>query len=388
MLLMYKYLIAIFAAFIFIISFYNFDSYYEEKEIRLGMSGPFSGSLHILGKEMLLGANVYFKHINEQGGVYGRTFRVIKKDDKYEPKITEENTIELIKKERVFALFNFIGTSTSKVALPVAVENNTPFIGAFSGGQFLRQRPRNPLVLNGRTSYKKEIEKQIEYFVDKKQYRKIAVFYQNDSYGRSGLQGVKDALKKRNMKLTAEGSYKRNTLSVGHALYEIKQNKPEVVIMISATKPTAEFIKRARVDNEIKDMNFGIISFVGSSMLLKILKYKSENIVFSQVLASPWSSASVEVDLYRDLMDKYNPGIDYSYISLEGYFVARTIVELFDRSGENFTKEDFIEQMKILYEEIENGTVLDESKRICKCLNNVYLTNYSDGIFWDVNEED
>jgi hypothetical protein len=87
-------------------------------------------------------------------------------------------------------------------------------------------------------------------------------------------------------------------------------------------------------------------------------------------------------------MDKYNPEREYSYVSLEGYFIARMLVELFERAGEKFTKEDFIDQMAIMYREIENSGALDESQRICKCLNNVYLTYYDDGIFWDVDEED
>jgi len=345
---MYKILLACFIAIIFSLPFVDFNSYYDEKEIRLGMSGPFSGSLHTLGSELMLGANAYFKHINETGGVYGRVFRVITKDDKYEPKITADNTEELIKKDRVFALLGYIGTPTSAIALPIAEKHRIPFIGAFTGADFLRKIPRNPIVLNGRTSYKKEIEELVKYFVDTQKYKDIAVFYQNDSYGRSGLKWVKDSLNKRDMKIVVEGSYKRNTLSVGHALYEISQHKPEVVIMIGATKPTAEFVKRSRNDKNFKDVKFAAISFVGSSMLLKELKNKVDNIIFSQVVPSPWGTLSEEVGIYRNLMDKYYPNREYSYISLEGFFIAKMTTELFKRVGKDFTKEDFIDQMRIL----------------------------------------
>lgn len=385
---MYKILLACLIAIIFSLPFVDFNSYYDEKEIRLGMSGPFSGSLHTLGSELMLGINAYFKHVNENGGVYGRVFRVIAKDDRYEPKITKDNTEELIKKDRVFALLGYIGTPGSYAALPIARESRTPFIGAFTGADFLRTTPRDPIVLNGRTSYEKEIEELVKYFVDKKNYKKIAVFYQNDSYGRSGLKWVKKSLKKRDMKIAVEGSYKRNTLSVGHALYEISQEKPEVVLMISATKPAAEFIRRARNDKNLKNIQFGAISFIGSSMLLKELKAKLDNIVFSQVVPPPWGGLSEEAGLYRSLMDKYNPDIEYSYISLEGFFIAKLIVELFSRVGEDFTKEEFIDEIKNVYKEIEENQEIKESDRICKCLNNVYLTNYSDGIFWDIYEED
>ncbi len=384
---MYKIIAACVIAIIFSLPFVNFDSNYEGKEIRLGMSGPFSGSLHTIADELMLGIDAYFKHVNSQGGIYGRVFRVITRDDKYEPKITAENAEELINKQKVFAFLGFIGTPTSKVALPIAMKYRIPYIGAFTGADFLRETPRNPLVLNGRTSYKKEIESLIKYFVDEKENTDIAVFYQNDSYGRLGLIGVKEALRKRNMNLVAEGSYKRNTLSVGNALYEISQNRPQVIIMVGATKPTAEFIRRARKDKNLKNVKFGAISFIGSRMLLNALNEKVENIIFSQVVPSPWSALSQEVVLYRELMDKYNPNKEYSYVSLEGFFIAKMTTELFKRVGKDFSKEDFINEMKYLYEEIENNQDVQESRRVCKCLNNVYLTYYKDGIFWDVNEK-
>jgi len=385
---MYKIAITLAIVTIFSLPFVHLGSKYNEKEIRLGMSGPFSGNLYSLGDELMLGINAYFRYINKQGGINGRLFRVITRDDRYEPKITAENTEELIKKQRVFALIGYVGTPTSKVALPIAMKYRIPFIGAFSGANFLRPNPRNPLVLNGRTSYKKEIEALIKYFVDEEKYKRIAVFYQNDIYGRSGLMSVKEILRSKDAKLVAEGSYKRNTLSVGNALYEISQNKPEVVILIGSTKPTGEFIKRARGDKNLKNVKFGTISFIGSSMLQKTLNGKTENIIFSQVVPSPWGALSKEVDLYRTLMDKYNPDKEYSYVSLEGYFIAKLTIELFKRVGKDFTKEDFIDEMRKLYREIKKSKNLDESKRVCKCLNNVYLTYYDDDILWDINEKD
>ena len=385
---MYKILAVCAILILFSLPFVNFEPYYEENEIRLGMSGPFSGNFHALGDELLVGINLYFKYINEQGGINGRVFRVITRDDKYEPKLTKENAQELIDKQRVFALIGFVGTPTSKAALPIAIKNRIPFIGAFTGAEFLRETPRNPLVLNSRTSYAEEIEALIKYFVDKEKYKKIAVFYQNDSYGRSGLIGVKEALNKRNMGLVAEGSYKRNTLSVGNALYEISQNKPDVVIVIGATKPTAEFIKRSRADKNLKNTKFGVISFTGSSLLLSALDSNMENIVFSQVVPSPWGALSKDVNLYRELMDKYNSNRDYSYISLEGYFIARITAELFRRVGKKFTKSDFIDQMRLIDEEIKKDKESEEGKKVCECLNNVYLTYYDDGIFWEIDEKD
>lgn len=377
---MYKVLAIIIIILISILPFIDLESNYAEKEIRLGMSGPFSGNLKTLGEEFLLGANLYFRYVNERGGVYGRSIRVINKDDKYEPRIAAKNARDLIEKYRVFALFGIIGTPISKVALPIANEYRIPYIAPFSGAGFLRETPRNEIILNARTSYIKEIRKLIDYFVDEEEKTKIAVLYQNDSYGRSGLKGVKEALKAKGLEVYAEGSYKRNTLSVGHALYEIKAKKPEVVLLVSATKPAAEFIKRARTDKSSQDWMYGTISFMGSQMLVKTLNHEGDKIFFSQVVPSPWDSNSNEVILYRTLMERFHPKKEYSYISLEGYFAARLTAELFQRVGRDFTKEDYMQQMRLLYKEMET-TTRKEDDRICKCLNNVYLSIYEDKRF-------
>jgi ABC-type branched-subunit amino acid transport system substrate-binding protein len=362
---------------ILILPFLNVGPTYNEKEIRLGMSGPFSGNVQYLGTELLLGANTYFTHLNEQGGVYGRTIRIITKDDKYEPKITVENAEELINKDKVFALFGFVGTEPSIEALHVAQKYRIPYIGSLSGSEVLRKEPRDPLVLNGRISYRKEIEKLIEYFVDKKNYKKIAVFYQNDSYGRSGLKSVKKLLRDKKLELVAEGGYKRNTLSVGHALYEIAQSNPEVVIMVSVAKPSVEFIRRLKLDKRTKNIQFGAISSVGSDTLVKSLGEDAQDIVFSQVVPSPWSTTSPEVSEYRTIMDQYNSDKPYSYISLEGYFIAKMTAKLFFNVGENLTKEKFIDAMRHL--------TLDE--RVCKCLDKAYLTKFDGQTFWDIDEK-
>lgn len=384
---MYKTIIAVALLIVIALAFLNLKPKYDELEIRLGMSGPFSGNLAPLGEDLYLGANTYFRYIKEEGGLYGRTFRLINKDDKYEPKITAENVEALIRKYDVYALLGIVGTPTSKVALPIAKKYEVPFIGAYSGAQFLREEPRDPLILNGRTSYKKEVDKIIEYFVDEKHFTKIGVFYQNDVYGRSGLKAVKEALREKNMEITAEGSYKRNTLSVGHALYEISQKNPQGIVMVGATKPTAEFIKRARMGKKLEGATYAAISFSGSDMLVNELQKRVDNVIFSQVVPSPWTSSSKEVELYRELMHRYNPPKEYSYASLEGYFIARMTVELFRRVGKEFDKDDFIEEMENLYESIKSNQKVKESKRICKCLNNVYLTRYEDGKFWDIHGE-
>ena len=369
---------------VFLIAFfllYSYEARFNEDEIRLGMSAPFSGSKKDLGEDMYMGANAYFQSVNKNGGIYGRFIKLLTKDDRYEPRLALRNAKDFIKKDKIFAFFGTVGTPISKIILPIAIKNDIPFLGPFSGAEFLRQN-KSPLVLNARVSYKEETEKLISYFVDKKEFTRIAVFYQNDSYGRSGLRGVRVALRKRNLKVIGEGSYKRNTLSVENALYEISLTRPEVVILVGTTMPVAQFIKRVRKNHKIKDsVCFGILSFVNPKLLLKTLKYRSKNIVFSQVVPSPWTSRKEQVMEYRELMSRYYPKEDFGFISLEGYFVARMTVQLLRDVGENFTKSEFIRQMQKLSNLIDNGKRVDDSLDKCPCLHRVHLMIYKNRRF-------
>jgi ABC-type branched-subunit amino acid transport system substrate-binding protein len=172
---------AILVASFLLIPYYLSHVTFEGNVIRLGMSGPFSGGLNSVGNQFLLGAEIYLKNLNDNGGVYGRKIEIIAKDDRYEPKIAVENVNELIEKEKIFALFGIIGTPVAEAIFPIAVEKRIPFVGAYSGAEFLRNPP-NPIVLNARAGDLDEIERLVKYYAEEQKYKRFALFYQNDSY--------------------------------------------------------------------------------------------------------------------------------------------------------------------------------------------------------------
>ena len=101
-------------------------------------------------------------------------------------------------------------------------------------------------MINVRASYFQEMERLAEYLITKKKISRIACFYQNDSYGFAGLQGIEKALAERGMKLVSTGSYERNTVAVMGGLKEIYKADPEAVILVGAYSACAEFIKLSK----------------------------------------------------------------------------------------------------------------------------------------------
>jgi ABC-type branched-subunit amino acid transport system substrate-binding protein len=228
----------------------------------------------------------------------------------------------------VFALLGPVGTPTSAATQPIAAEAGVPFIGPFTGAEFLRN-PHKPNVVNIRASYFQETETMVERLTKDMGVSRIAIFYQDDAYGRAGLEGIRRALKKRNMELVAEGTYERNTTAVKGAVLAIKKGNPEAVIMIGAYKPSAEFIKVAR---QVK-MNpaFVNISFVGSNALAKELGEAGAGVIVTQVVPFPADESLDLVKRYQSALKAANPSAEPGFVSLEGYTVGRLVVAALER---------------------------------------------------------
>src|SRR5262249_36814829 len=154
-------------------------------------------------------------------------------------------TNKAIKEERVFALVGAVGTPTSKAGQPIATAAKVPFIGPFTGAEFLRN-PFNRYVVNVRASYFQETEAWIEHLTTDLGVSRMSILYQDAAFGLSGLAGVKKAMEKRTMSLVAEGTFKRNTTAIKSALLEIMKSQPQAVVTVGPYKPVAAFIKLAR----------------------------------------------------------------------------------------------------------------------------------------------
>ncbi|MBN1912230.1 MAG: ABC transporter substrate-binding protein [Pirellulales bacterium] len=298
-------------------------------QIVLGQSCALTGPAEALGTGMAAGLNACFEEANAAGGINGRKIKLITKDDGYEPNRAIENVRQLIDKDHVFALIGEVGTPTSKAVVPIAEEAGVPFFGPFTGAEFLRN-PYRKFVVNVRGSYFQEMEKLVEYLVDKQGLKNIACFYQNDGYGQAGLEGLEKALTKRSMKLVAMGTYERNTLAVKGAVLKIRKAKPDAIVMVGAYKPCAEFIKLAKKTG-MKDTTYCNISFVGTEALRDALGKDGEGCIISQVVHFPWDKSVSLVDQYQNAMKTYQPKAKLGFVSLEGYMVGKLFCKAMEK---------------------------------------------------------
>jgi ABC-type branched-subunit amino acid transport system substrate-binding protein len=316
-----------------------------DDRIVFGQSAAFEGPAAALGLEMRQGIVAAFNEVNAVGGINGRQLQLVSYDDGYEPEKAIENTIRLIKDDQVFALIGEVGTTTSQAVQPIAAEANVPFIGPLTGAAFLRN-PALSNVVNVRASYDQETDAWIERLTTDLGLTRIAILYQDDSFGRAGLAGVLKALDKRGLALVAEGTYRRNTTAVKTALLAIRRAAPEAVVMVCAYEPCAEFIKLAR-SLEL-DPVFVIISFVGSKALARELGADGRGVVVTQVVPFPDDTSIPLVARYHEALELTDPSAEVGFVSLEGYMVGRLVIHVMQQQGEPITRAGFLASVRKL----------------------------------------
>ena len=310
-----------------------------EESVVFGQSAAFSGPAQELGSNMRLGIEAAFHERNIAGGVHGRQLALTSLDDAYEPEAAVSNTAALIESGAVFALIGAVGTPTSRSAVPIALAANVPYIAPFTGAEFLRDE-RLTNVINVRASYYQETEEMVERLTTDLGVTRIAVMYQDDSYGRAGYTGARQALERRGMEPVAIGVYPRNTISVKTALIDLQQGNPEAVIMIGAYKPVSTLVLWARHIG--LDPIFMTVSFVGSNALSRELGATGEGVYVTQVVPFPTDDSIPIVSAYLDALAAYAPDSVPGFVSLEGYLAGLLAIAGLDACGRDLDRECFL----------------------------------------------
>jgi branched-chain amino acid transport system substrate-binding protein len=324
--------------------------------IVLGQSAAFTGAAAQLGIQFHAGAKLFFDQYNAQNPA--RRVEIEQLDDGYEPDRCAENTRKLLDKE-VFALFGYIGTPTSVAALPLATKAEMPFIAPFTGAMSLRQ-PFNRMAFHLRASYNDETELIVKNLHNLGLTR-VAVFYQNDAYGKAGLDGTLLALASRGLKPVATGTVERNTVDVAAAVATINAANPQAVVQISAYKSCAAYIRAARKAGF--GGSFYNVSFVGTQALADELGKEGAGVVVSQVVPNPFSTAKPLTREFRDAIAQGGNKVQANFSSLEGFLAARLVSEGLKRSGGRPGREGLISGLEAIGDTSLDGFAVSLSGR-------------------------
>ncbi|HEX5803680.1 MAG TPA: ABC transporter substrate-binding protein [Azospira sp.] len=314
--------------------------------IRLGQSLPLSGPLTELGTEYRDGALAYFKWINGKGGVHGRRIELVTLDDGYVVERSVDNARKLLDEQEVFAFFGMFGSANYAALMPLINERGVPSMAPYTGADSLRAQP-SPTTFWLRASYGDEAEKIVDQLTTLG-INRIAVFYQDDAFGKAGLAGVEGALAKRGVKVLATGVYDKTKNDVAEAVKAIGTADPQAVVMISTYKPTAAFVKQMRASGRMPQ--FFALSVVGLKALHAELGAAAAGIAISQVVPFPDSATAPVVREMYQLPAALLPAAGITYTTLEGFIAAKVAVEALRRAGAQPTREKLLAALDTLRE--------------------------------------
>ena len=311
----------------------------SDTEIVIGGSNSFSGPLAFTGEHITkYGVDLYFKVINDAGGIHGRKVRTVYYDDGYRPQDAVANTKKLVEQDRIFAIIIPQGSPPVVATLDYLEEHKVPMLFPYQSSPVTRGKR---WVLQGMTLSDRSSKMMIDYLAGQRKIKKFAALYQDDEYGKSFLTAFEKDLARHGLKLVAAESVKRGVNDVSAQIAKLQAAKPEVTFLVLVPGPGAQALK------ERQKIGWTDTLMVSTGPLtderyLALAGEAAEGVEGLSLWPDPVTSDLAGVKLYREHMQKYYPNTEVNRYSLAGYFAARLFTEGAKRAGRNLTRESLI----------------------------------------------
>lgn len=313
----------------------------SDTEILLGQSCQLSGPLEGITREVRQGASLCFDHINAQGGVRGRKIRVLALDDAYDPKKAEANTRHFINEAKVLALFQYAGTPPALAGMALAEQTGVPLIAPFTGAEELR-KPELRYVFNIKAGYATELHAMLRHLASVG-LRSVAAVYLDNPFGLGGLAALQASARELNVQLLATAPLQVDGSNLAQAVAHVGQHHPKAVIVISAGKPSVDFI--AAYQTTGRPTLFYVLSVISNVQLAQGLGERARGVVVSQVVPPPWS-AGLELTREFQRLAKAQGIQEFTFSQMEGFLSAKFLVEALQRAGPQPTRASLIHAME------------------------------------------
>ena len=303
----------------------------------VGTFMPLSGPAAAWG-ELAKGLRAYFEYVNEQGGVNGRKFKFIVEDDQYQPSRSVAAAKKLVEQDQVFAIVAPVGTSNLTAVRDYLKQHGVPVVAYMSGATKFSE-PVDPLLFAGLMSYKREARLLVRYAVEELKITKLGVFYQNDDFGRDGLEGAKEAAAEVGAQIVAEVSYAPADVNVAGQALRLKEAGAEGVLIWSTVKHAALLMQEAQKINY--QPKWLASTVVASPSLRELAGDAAEGAYFAAYAATITDTDHPVVKEFLEVYPKYEK-TPITPSNLSGWALARLFVEAVRRAGPDLTREGLI----------------------------------------------
>jgi len=314
--------------------------------ILLGGTSPLSGPASAYAS-VARGADAYFKYVNAKGGVLGRTISYKIVDDGYNPAQSVQVTRQLVEQEKVFAVFNSLGTEQNLAVREYLNVSKVPQLFVASGATtFGRDYEQYPYTIGFQPSYQAEGWVYGKYLARTAPGAKVAVLFQNDDYGKDLLNGLKKGIQRSAVKVIAAQPYEVTASDVGSQVAKLKASGADTFAIFATPKFAIQsFVFANKLGWKPKQVINNAVSSASNIMQLAAeggtnkLVNGALSIVFLKDPTDPQWKSDAAMKLYGQIMKKYAAGANAKDVyHVYGMAVAWTTVEALRKAGKDLSR--------------------------------------------------
>ncbi|MFC1823839.1 ABC transporter substrate-binding protein [Thermodesulfobacteriota bacterium] len=315
-----------------------------DTEIKLAYLTDFSGPGKFAGPAMALGADVYFKHINAQGSIHGRKIKLITEDNGIFPNTTLAAAKKVIFKDEIFSIVMNLGSSGSSAILPLCEENKVVLMPHGANKRFYN--PGNKWVFVPYCTQYNMGARAVEYILLKNPKARMGMIYQDDDFGRDGLNGARDAAKFMKTKLVKEAPYKMGTVDMSPQVRMMKEANVDYIIMWTYIPQTGSVMK------EVKKMGWNVKLIGNNTNAYRLLFALVGDLVDGYLAITPlvpWEDINPAVkDIFKkygalEKLDKFPyPAV----LALASFMYGGAMLEGIKNAGRNLTPETLVKGLE------------------------------------------
>ncbi len=323
--------------------------------ILIGGTAPLTGSASAYGA-VARGANAYFKYVNSRGGINGRTIAYRLVDDGYDPARTVAATQQLVEQDKVFAVFNSVGTEHSAAARDYLNAARVPQLFVASGATtFGRDHKQFPWTIGFQPSYRAEGWIYGAYLARTRPGAKVGVLFQNDDYGRDLLAGLKRGIARSKVQLASAQPFEVANPDVQPQIARLKASGANVLALFATPLHAIQGYVLANrlgwrplVVNNAVSSSANVMALAAEGGSNKVVENSVSIVYVKDPAAAPWRN-DAGVKLYRSLMSRFAKGANQRDLNhVHGMAAAYQLTKALDAAGANPTRASVMAQMRKL----------------------------------------
>ncbi len=313
-----------------------------DTEILVGHWGPQTGPAAPWGS-VARGTGLYFKGINDEGGIHGRKIKYFLRDDAYQPSKTKAIGKEFVEQIGVFAVVGGVGVAGGMTNRDYLMENRVIWVGPATGVHNWIN-PFQKYLFPVYPLFDDEAYALTQLLYEKMNFKKIAVFYQNDDYGKQGLMGVERYLQEKKIDVLAKISAEVTDRDLSTHALKLRNTGAEAVIMwVNPTHGALILGETAKIGFKPQ---WGTTNGLSDApMMMQITKGLWTGMIHSNFVETPDSNHPLMVK-YRAWHQKYEPKERWGTFYSAGILFGEPLVEGLQRAGKNLTVDTFVQAME------------------------------------------